>query len=83
MSGTDAYGGVFLIVNDAGLFWDGARWLPQWEGARHFDVPPDAYADCALAVSCLRKLGTACHVAYVPFRPSGCRRTSRRAPLRR
>jgi len=60
-------GGFFVVRDGAGKFWDGREgWLDEWRGARRFADPPDAFADCFLAVSCLRALGVLCHVAYVP-----------------
>lgn len=57
--------GCFVILSLTGLFWDGKEWVPEVEKARQFSGPPDAYADCALAVSCLRRLGHVCSVAYI------------------
>jgi hypothetical protein len=71
-------GGYFVVISSTGLFWDGQGWGPR-EVARCFSDPPDAYADCALAVSCLRKLGVACEVGYVP---RGRMRASRTPPER-
>ena len=60
-------GDCFVVLSSRGLFWDGEGWGGR-EQARAFRGGPDAYADCALAVSCLRKLGVACNVAYLPRR---------------
>jgi hypothetical protein len=73
--------GGFLVIRDDGHYWDGDGWTRDVRHARFFTNPPDAYADCALAVSCLRKLREACEVAYVP-RGRGSRRTGRTVPPR-
>jgi hypothetical protein len=54
----------FVVVRDDGLLWDGQGWGGR-RTARYFSGPPDAYADCALAVGCLRRLGVRCQVGYV------------------
>jgi hypothetical protein len=74
--------GAFLVVRDDGSFWDGVGFGPLG-AARRFDAGPDAYADCFLAVSCLRKLGVGCRVGYLPRSRKGRTSASRTAPLRR
>ncbi len=58
-------GGCFVVLSSFGFFWDGDSWVAEMAKARRFSGPPDAYADCALAVSCLRRLGHICSVAYI------------------
>lgn len=62
--------GFFVVMrDDLPLFWDGGEgWTEFPLAARRFSGPPDAYADCYLAVSCLRRLGHACGLAYLPSR---------------
>ena len=59
-------GGCFVVLSAEGLFWDGGGWVRDGARARGFSEGPDAYADCALAASCLRRLGHLCNVAYLP-----------------
>lgn len=61
---------MFCVLREDGMLWTGHDWTWKEKEARIFSGPPDAYADCALAVSCLRKLGHACSVAYIPERTS-------------
>lgn len=58
--------GYFVVLSEEGQFWTGEDWSGKKEEARRFDGPPDAWADCHLAVSCLRRLGRRCSVAYLP-----------------
>ena len=57
--------GAFVVLSADGLFWDGEFWTPRRLMARRFSGV-GAYADCALAVPCLRRLGVRCSVAYLP-----------------
>ncbi len=61
-------GDGFVVMRTDWMLWDGEAWVADAAGARVFREGADAYADCALAVSCLRRLGHRCNVAYLPGR---------------
>lgn len=58
----------FVVLSSTGLFWTGSGWSADMWEARTFTEPPDAYADCYLAVTALCRLGTPCNVACIPPR---------------
>lgn len=55
----------FVVLDAKGAFWDGQEWTQEVALAKQFHNSPDAYADAALAASCLRRLGHVCNVAYL------------------
>jgi hypothetical protein len=66
--------GYFVVLRVDGLFWDGKDWTAKRTEVRQSAGPPDAYADCALAVSCLGRLGDSTRCGS----PNGQRSTTRR-----
>ena len=57
--------GCFVVIGEDGRFWNGSGWVEDGAAARRFTDAADAYADCALAVSCLRRLGRPCNVGFI------------------
>lgn len=53
----------FVVLREDGRMWDGDEWTAEMSRARRFWGGPDAWADCHLAVTCLRRLGHRCSVA--------------------
>ena len=62
---------AFVILREDGQYFEGPGWTPDRRLARRFDRGADAWADCHLAVTCLRRLGHRCSVVGIPFREVG------------
>lgn len=62
---TDRLGDAFVIVNHAGLFWNGRRFGEDRAAAALFDEPPDPYAAAARVIRRLRGRGVVCWPLYL------------------
>ena len=60
--------GSFVVISAGGLFWDGAAWTPHRGIAGPLQGWRRRLRRLHLAVSCLRRLGVRCGVAYLPVR---------------
>lgn len=65
---TEHPGDCFVILSSDGRYLTGAgEWMEEFEKARRFDGPRDAYSTCeSVALALRNKNRLACDVAYVP-----------------
>lgn len=56
----------FVIVNAAGLYWNGRKWLADVNRAKRWSTGPDPWQEADSQCQRLRIRGTACAIVYCP-----------------